>query len=79
LPLFGFSSKNLIKSEENKLFTDYKTNLPQKKKYIDELLQVLNEDKIAAITCFEKDYKCCHRSVLGEFLNINEGVEVWNI
>ena len=70
--LFG----NGIKNIENKLFDDYKANLPSKQKHIERLLQILKQDKLIAITCFEADYKCCHRHVLAEGLN---GVEVVNL
>jgi uncharacterized protein (DUF488 family) len=70
--LFG----NGIKNIENKLFDDYKNNLSSKQKYIDNLLQILQDDKLIAITCFEADYKCCHRHVLAESLS---GVEVVNL
>lgn len=65
-----------VKNIENKLFDDYKTNLPSKQKYIDKLLQILQDDELIAITCFEADYKCCHRHVLAESL---DRVEVVNL
>lgn len=70
--LFG----NGVRSIENKLFEDYKNNLPTKQKYIEELLEILKQDNLIAITCFEADYKCCHRYVLAESLSV---VEVVNI
>jgi hypothetical protein len=62
--LFGNGVKNI----ENKLFEDYKNNLPSKQKYIDKLLEILAQDKLIAITCFEADHKCCHRHVLASSL-----------
>ncbi len=70
--LFGGRVKNI----ENKLFEDYKNNLLSKQKYIDKLLQILQDNELIAITCFEADYKCCHRHVLAESLS---GVEVVNL
>jgi hypothetical protein len=70
--LFGGGVRNI----ENKLFEDYKINLPSKQKHIERLLQILREDKLIAITCFEADYKCCHRHVLAESLS---GFEVVNL
>lgn len=70
--LFGNGVRNI----ENKLFEDYKTQLSTKQQYIDKLLQILAQDKLIAITCFEADYKCCHRHVLAESLS---GVGVVNI
>ncbi len=59
---------NGVKNIENKLFEDYKTQLSTKQQYIDKLLQILEQDKLIAITCFEADYKCCHRHILAESL-----------
>lgn len=70
--LFGNGVRNI----ENKLFEDYKANLSSKQMYIDRLLQTLEQEKLIAITCFEADYKCCHRHVLAESIS---GVEVVNI
>ncbi len=70
--LFGGGIRNI----ENKLFEDYKINLPSKQKHIERLLQILKQDNLIAITCFEVDYKCCHRHVLAESLS---GVEVVNL
>ena len=70
--LFGNGVRNI----ENKLFEDYKNNLPLKQRYIDKLLEILKQDKLIAITCFEADYKCCHRHVLAESLSV---VEVVNL
>ena len=73
MPLFGASQVTVA---ENKLFDDYKNNLSSKQKYIDKLLEILDTDKLIAITCFEADYKCCHRHILAESLS---GVEVVNL
>lgn len=70
--LFGNGVSNI----EYKLFDDYKQNLPSKQKHTKKLLQILESDKLIAITCFEADYKCCHRHVLAESLS---GVEVVNL
>ncbi|MEN9782519.1 MAG: hypothetical protein RL208_669 [Pseudomonadota bacterium] len=65
-----------VRNIQNKLFEDYKNNLPTKQKYIDKLLHILQDDKLIAITCFEADYRCCHRHVLAESLR---GVEIVNL
>ena len=73
-PLFGID-KNL-----QQLFEDYKNNLSSKQKYIDQLLEILKQDKLVAITCFEADYKCCHRGVLSEYLQgFNKNIEIMNL
>ena len=67
---------NGVRNIENKLFEDYKANLSSKQMYIDKLLQILKQDSLIAITCFEADYKCCHRHVVAESLSV---VEVVNL
>ncbi len=70
--MFGNGVRNI----ENKLFEDYKNNLLSKQRYIDKLLHILEQDNLIAITCFEADYKSCHRHVLAENLS---GVGVVNL
>lgn len=66
MPLFGVSQ---VKMAEHKLFEDYKISLSSKQQYIDQLLQIFMKNKPIAMTCFEADYKCCHRHILAEFLD----------
>lgn len=58
------------------MFDEYKFSLPSKKLYVNRLLNILKQDKIIAITCFEADYKQCHRHILAKFL---ENINVINI
>ena len=53
-----------------KLFQEYEENLHSKINAIDKLIEIYNTHKSVAITCFEADYNCCHRSRLVNFLKI---------
>ncbi len=68
--------ENGVKDIENKLFDDYRASLSLKQAYTNKLLQILEQDNLIAITCFEVDYKCCHRHVLAQSLS---GIEVVNL
>lgn len=70
LPLFGITAAQDAKTN---LFADYEADLPSKQKYINQLLDILDQDKFVAITCFEADAKCCHRHQLTNYL---QGIEV---
>lgn len=60
------------KSATDEMFEEYRLSLPLKKRWTDLLLNILKQNKIIAITCFEANYKDCHRHVLVESLiNIN--------
>ncbi|MEN9782616.1 MAG: hypothetical protein RL208_769 [Pseudomonadota bacterium] len=65
-----------VKNIQNKLFEEYKHNLITKQKHIQQLLQILENDKLIAITCFEADHKCCHRHILAQSFN---EIEVINL
>lgn len=67
--LFG----NDIQNVADILFKDYKASLPSRQRYTDSLIEILAQDNLIAITCFESDYKCCHRHVLSASLN---GIDV---
>lgn len=51
------------------LFEQYTNNmLPKQSDTIEKLRGIIFERGRAALTCFEADYKCCHRSKLAEHL-----------
>ena len=52
------------------LFKEYEEDLPFRTKAINKLLEIYNTQKSVAITCFEADYNCCHRSRLANFLKL---------
>ena len=56
------------KSDLQKIFDEYKILLPKKEKYINILLNIINKYNNVALTCFEKDYKCCHRSIIADYI-----------
>lgn len=66
------NSMSLFNDEsQNCLFEDYKKFLPTRKKYVQKLLDILEGKKAVAITCFEKNHRDCHRSVLAEFCGVD--------
>jgi len=67
LPEFGIESTKRqelnTKEDYRKLFKDYEENtLPGKKDELNKLYEIFLENKRIALTCFEADYNCCHRS-----------------
>jgi len=73
MPELGIESgkrKNLNTPDDYKrLFADYSNNiLPIKKEYIEQLINIFLEKRRIAITCFESDYKSCHRHKITEYL-----------
>ncbi len=65
-----------------KLFDDYVENtLPTKENDINNLSDIFLKDKRIALTCFEADYKCCHRSRTADalFTKLNKNYQVKHI
>lgn len=61
--------KELVTYNDYKiLFEEYKKSLPDKEYYIKNLLELLNNWKRIALTCFEADYNYCHRSETSDYL-----------
>lgn len=52
------------------LFKEYEEDLPFRTQAINKLLEIYSTQKSVAITCFEADYNCCHRSRLANFLKL---------
>ena len=75
IPNLGIDSylrKNLNNQNDyDKLFKQYETGLQVKNESLEELKKLLNKYDRVAITCFEKDYNCCHRSILAKYYNQN--------
>ena len=85
-PELGIDSnkrQELSTSEDyKKLFDDYVNNtLPTKEHEINNLSDIFLKDKRIALTCFEVDYKCCHRSRTADalFLKLNKKYQVKHI
>jgi uncharacterized protein YwgA len=52
------------------LFSEYKRNLlPHKKNELAKIAELLEQNKRIALTCFEADKNCCHRSHTANALN----------
>jgi hypothetical protein len=58
------------------LFNDYKRALPAKQTYINKMIELLHQHKRLALTCFEKNPRFCHRSVLSQFIENTDYVKV---
>ena len=73
IPELGIASsyrKNLTKQQDyDKLFGWYKTEwLPSQKGSVDKLIRFIDDSQFLAITCYEKDYRQCHRFHLATWL-----------
>jgi uncharacterized protein (DUF488 family) len=80
LPEFGIESakrKNLNDVEDyDNLFADYvKDSLPLRNKEIENLFSVITSYNKVAFTCFEADYKSCHRSHLLDYVFRNNNLD----
>ncbi len=61
------------KKAYNELFDEYEnTTIRQQQSKLDELVKLLEEHKRIAITCFEKDVYCCHRSRVVKALKVRD-------
>jgi len=73
IPELGIASsyrKNLTKQQDyDKLFGWYKTEwLPYQKESVDKLISFVDGGALHAITCYEENYRRCHRSHLATWL-----------
>ena len=73
--------KNLNTIDDySKLFKQYEKTLHIKNISLQKLKSLLDKYNRVAITCFEKDYKCCHRSILAKYYNQTiETIEIVNL
>ncbi len=71
MPELGIHSekrKNLkTKKDYTHLFQEYKRNLPMQQSSLERLQRLLEGHNRLALTCFEKDYQKCHRTVLAQY------------
>jgi uncharacterized protein (DUF488 family) len=63
-------------SDYIKLFDEYRKNLPNKKIYLQELVNTLEQGKRIALTCFEEKPKSCHRHCVSDYLADHSDIEV---
>ena len=72
IPELGIVSqkrKNLQSEQDYQvLFDEYKTQLPEKTIYLQELIMTINQGKSIALTCFEEKPKSCHRHCVSDYL-----------
>ena len=69
LGIEGSLRNNIIsRSDYNKLFNRYRKSLGQvdKEEALQNIWAILRKNKRVALTCFEKDYHCCHRHLVAE-------------
>ncbi|WP_202695119.1 DUF488 domain-containing protein [Petrotoga sp. 8T1HF07.NaAc.6.1] len=50
------------------LFEDYEKTLPSKKRFLDEILMLLQQNTRIALMCFELESNMCHRHVIRDYL-----------
>lgn len=79
-PEFGIESakrKNLNEAEDyDKLFAGYVNDvLPLRNSEIEKLISVISTYNKVAFTCFEADYKSCHRSHLLDYVFRNNTID----
>jgi uncharacterized protein (DUF488 family) len=64
------------KEDYERLFKDYEENtLPVKEVELEKLFETFMSNKRIALTCFEADHNCCHRSRTAKALNAKFGKE----
>ena len=73
IPKLGIASsyrKNLVEQKDyDNLFRRYRAEwLPYQKEFVDKLISFVDGGALLAITCYEKDYRQCHRSHLATWL-----------
>lgn len=57
-----------------RLFNEYESDLPTKRKHIEHVIELLNNYGKIALTCFENDPQSCHRHCVSDYLKQNEGI-----
>ena len=83
IPELGISSEKrntLCSGEDYKnLFKDYKSSLSKRRKYLDQVHQLLQIQTRIALTCFEHDPSYCHRHVIREYLKENHNINTMDL
>jgi len=80
IPQLGIDSSKRqdLKTEDDyrRLFTEYRQEiLPQQAHFLNIIYRLIKDNKRVALTCFEADYKSCHRS---EVANALINLPKWN-
>jgi len=90
LPKMGVQYQHLpelgIESESRKqlnsmrdyeaLFAKYRQTLPDRIAGLSQVMDMLNQQKRIALTCFEKEAHCCHRHCVSDYLADTAGIKV---
>lgn len=67
------------KDDYNRLFEIYTRTLPDKKKYLHKIINLMREYNRVALTCFEKHAEYCHRHCVSDFLEMTNGMGVTHL
>jgi len=80
LPELGIESesrKNLNSMRDYEaLFTKYRETLSDRTSGLSRVMEMLDQQKRIALTCFEKEPHCCHRHCISDFLASRHGTPV---
>jgi hypothetical protein len=72
VPELGIDSQKrkalFAQSDYDSLFDDYRKSLPQRRDALDLLHSLLVSNRRIALMCFERDPRCCHRTIIKEHL-----------
>ncbi|MBS0235758.1 MAG: DUF488 domain-containing protein [Proteobacteria bacterium] len=79
MPELGVSVEQRRNMEDShihyNLLQKYEQSLPQKSQHLQTLLSVLQKHRRIAITCFERNYRACHRSKIASWLAQHKAFE----
>ena len=83
LPDLGIPSESRqevnSKADYARLFRDYREALPRKTGSLRSLESLFKEHKRMALTCYEKEYRSCHRHCLSDYLENERNIRVSHI
>jgi len=80
LPELGIESESRKQlntmSDYEALFAKYRETLPDRMSGLNRVMEMLDQQKRIALTCFEKEPHCCHRHCVSDFLAGRHGLSV---
>lgn len=80
LPELGIESKSRKQlnsmSDYEALFAKYRKTLPGRASGLGRVMEMIDQQKRIALTCFEKNAYCCHRHCVSDFLAGQHGLTV---
>jgi len=80
LPELGIESESRQQlnsmSDYEALFAQYRKTLPDRASGLGRVMELLDQQKRIALTCFEKESHCCHRHCVSDFLASRHGLSV---